>query len=346
MYYQLDRRPAIEEPLPSWATTAGSVGSVGSSADPIDWVFFNYSPNRPIPMPSLEEVKAFKLAYIELQTINKQDTYTLQAIMEGYMRDILELSVRIKFYIILFQIAQACYSLNLSRATHNDLHAGNVWITVKDPADPKNFVKIRYVTDQTVYNIRSNICCRLYDFDRAYAEKLGYNDLLAATDRSCFDYSQCNYVSNSKDFVKVLCYFIKVIMFLLPDDLPRAELIAELYSLILPADEVIVRPGYTLEQLTRDSYTSDQAGCFLRMKDAKGNWVSIPKDIYNLYEPLPYIMKQLSIYIKDMEDNLTAPTTNQKPVIFTDEPDFTFISRSVDFDKIGSYIMRDIAGNN
>lgn len=98
---------------------------------------------------------------------------------------------------LLFQVAQACYSLYLTRSAHNDLHLGNIWVQQFD--SPKN---LRYIIDGKTYDLEGcKYEIKLYDFDLAYSEQLGSNLSLA---RPGFEFIR-NKVVSGKDFVKVVC---------------------------------------------------------------------------------------------------------------------------------------------
>ena len=105
-------------------------------------------------------------------------------------------------FIILFQIAYACYSLFLSKVTHNDLHIGNIFIHTHPTKT------VMYVVNGNVYKFDTNNTIYIYDFDRSYSERLGENKLLLD---NCKYGSQCNYIisAGNKDFIKSLCYIQK-----------------------------------------------------------------------------------------------------------------------------------------
>lgn len=109
-------------------------------------------------------------------------------------------------FILLFQICQACYSLYSERACHNDLHSGNIWITTR-PDSKKN---LKYSINSKTYIFPEvTVLARLFDFDRAYAESIGRNPSLDTS--LCPKNGQCNKVIESKDFVKLLCYVVKLL---------------------------------------------------------------------------------------------------------------------------------------
>ena len=105
---------------------------------------------------------------------------------------------------IIFQITAACYAMSLSKMTHNDLHAGNIFIQDLD------------VTTDFLYNIndipiliRTKYKVLIFDFDRSYVKKLGENQILSS--EICSETSQCNEFIENKDIVKIFCYITKIL---------------------------------------------------------------------------------------------------------------------------------------
>ena len=110
--------------------------------------------------------------------------------------------------LILFQIVQACYCLYLKNATHNDLHAGNVFVTTR----PEHGLAIKYILpDGKLFEFKNVIhCARLFDFDRSYAMELGNNEALSMIEDNghslCSDFHQCNRTIKGKDIAQILCF--------------------------------------------------------------------------------------------------------------------------------------------
>jgi len=103
-------------------------------------------------------------------------------------------------YNILFQIFVACYSMSLSKMTHNDLHSGN--IMVRTLSKPKTLV---YLINKRKYVLKVKYFVHIYDFDRSYVKRLGDNESLNMYDI----YSQNNEVVENKDMMKILCSVYK-----------------------------------------------------------------------------------------------------------------------------------------
>jgi hypothetical protein len=103
-------------------------------------------------------------------------------------------------WLILCQLAIACYALFLSKTTHNDLHAGNVMLVPnKDPI---------------TYNINDEICTitplyivKVFDFDHAYVERYRPNRML--TDHLCNTEGYCNELVQGTDVCSIFGIFYR-----------------------------------------------------------------------------------------------------------------------------------------
>jgi hypothetical protein len=325
MYNQDENRPRIDAPVDSGDT--------------------HYYTNA-TAFKALNKYKDLKISYMELQSIDKAYTrvfgHSINRRASKVQFDNME--DRLELYIMLFQIAQACYALNLSRAIHNDLHDGNVWVTKKDPSDPASYVKVSYLVNGKQYNIRSNICCRIYDFDRSYAFKLGHNDrLVDASNELCPFLSQCNYVAGSKDFVKILYYVYK-----LADKVYKAELL----RLIIPESD----PHVNLRVLSRTRSTAAASAkpktiplsVFTQQVYAEGpflqdaNKKAVEEEIYSNYRPLPEIIDLLYKLILETKEKVTSPSSgNLLPVTFTDAPQHTFTCSASGFSPEGMITLSE-----
>ena len=71
----------------------------------------------------------------------------------------------------LYPVFYSCYCMSLSKANHNDLHFGNIYVIPRASSKV-----IRYdVEDFDPVYIKSSYDIKIYDFDRSYSEKLGIN---------------------------------------------------------------------------------------------------------------------------------------------------------------------------
>lgn len=73
-------------------------------------------------------------------------------------------------YTLLFQVAVACYAMELSKTNHNDLHHENVFVTIHD-APVTFYLRI----DGIVYELVTSLVCKVFDYDHASSESLGTN---------------------------------------------------------------------------------------------------------------------------------------------------------------------------
>jgi hypothetical protein len=101
---------------------------------------------------------------------------------------------------ILFQIFVACYSMSLTKMIHNDLHSGNIMVRSLDK--PKILV---YFINNRKYVLKVKYFVHIYDFDRAYAGRLGDNESLKMYNV----FSQDNELIENKDMMKLLCSVYK-----------------------------------------------------------------------------------------------------------------------------------------
>lgn len=106
-----------------------------------------------------------------------------------------------EFYQIYLQLCIACYVMSLSKINHNDLHTGNVFI--KTLEKPELFV---FEINGNKYDILTSKQVMVYDFDRAFCQRLGTNEFL--TGYPC-DFGQCNTFTELLDIYKVSCYLSK-----------------------------------------------------------------------------------------------------------------------------------------
>ncbi len=106
------------------------------------------------------------------------------------------------FWKIMFMTCIGCYGMSLGRMVHNDIHTGNVFI--KDLGEVQQYV---FSVDGTPIVISTRYLPLIYDYDRAYVERLGDNYLNRFFHRDfCEGYSQCNILVPNKDIIKVFCY--------------------------------------------------------------------------------------------------------------------------------------------
>ena len=161
----------------------------------------NQSPHFHFSSPDIEKILS-QLRFNIVMTENIKDkSFTFSEFIRKFAntdpvnRNIYEAH----FWILYLQVALACYTFQLHKCAHNDLHTGNIFIS------PHNRKIIQVVqVNGLKHFVRTSFDCKLYDFDRAYVEKFGKNDYLSLF---CKEYNQCNTVSDNLDFIKFSCYF-------------------------------------------------------------------------------------------------------------------------------------------
>ena len=112
---------------------------------------------------------------------------------EGYFYDISN-----EAWKVIFQIFAGIYALSLTKTVHNDLHIQNVMVEETD--DPTQYV---YNLNDDVYVFESKYKAMIFDYDRAYSEQFGENDLLNSILCGTIA-SQCNEFVENKDAIKFL----------------------------------------------------------------------------------------------------------------------------------------------
>ena len=219
---------------------------------------------------------------------------------------------------MLFQITQACYALYLSLAIHNDLHPGNIFITYRS-GEVHN---ILYVINGEKYPVSSDMCARLYDFDRSYAVREGNNKVLTLF--TCDSANQCNTLSVSKDYAKILCYVLKKMRAIGLDVTPLA-------GTLFDTDNVNLFAHKYAEGMDE---SMGQHSCFLKYTDHFGKMTPISSEdfIANLY-PYPTILRNLFNAMTLSDPTLTFQTSDN----ITD----TVVCNETDFDPLsGRYIIK------
>ena len=106
-----------------------------------------------------------------------------------------------EFAIVLFQIVYACYSMNLSKMVHNDLHAGNIW--VKDIGQETEVI---YVIQNGTYCMKTRWKVMVYDFDFSHCEWNGVNEKVDRDWVKEYNISNYNKDAQIKDVAKVFSY--------------------------------------------------------------------------------------------------------------------------------------------
>jgi hypothetical protein len=103
---------------------------------------------------------------------------------------------------IIFQVLAGCYAAAISRVTINDMHSGNIFIEEM----PRTSMTYNYAGNSYTFSTSHRV--RIYDFDRAYAKRLGPNKNLE--EKFC-EYGQCSEWIPNKDVYKLMCLVYKMI---------------------------------------------------------------------------------------------------------------------------------------
>ena len=125
------------------------------------------------------------------------------------------------------------------------------------------------------YKIRTKFIPKIYDFDRAYNSTLENNPMLRGD--ICYKYSQCNYIVNNKDFIKIVCYLYK--------DIPSIRI--KLLDLISTND--------TFRDIIKLVYVKFK-GCFLQVPTKEHTIESMPLFVYKNCNHITTIINNIYKY--------------------------------------------------
>lgn len=215
----------------------------------------------------------------------------------------------IELWNIVFQICVGCYSLSLSKILHNDMHMGNIFIK----EFPTEITSLYYINGKPII-IKSKYKPLIYDFDRAYTERLGENEFIKGKET----YSLKNFYIENKDIIKVFCFiynvlpmYRKYILDLVSKNKIGRDIIRESYNLSAPHVKKI---------------------CHLQFKcNEHGIIEPIPNEWYenfcNYEEIIEKIIKKLPPISLDSED---IDKTN----IFYCNKSYFYPNGSIDIEKI------------
>ena len=104
---------------------------------------------------------------------------------------------------VLIQLLIALNELTKIECAHNDLHLGNVLVKSNDSESTNKYT---YTVDKKEYtfNLNSNDCVLLYDWNRAYTKELEDNPINNKYNKDiCVKYSSCNEFVPQRDMLRV-----------------------------------------------------------------------------------------------------------------------------------------------
>jgi len=208
-----------------------------------------------------------------------------------------------EFYNILFQVAVACYAMSLSKMVHNDLHSNNIFI--KDLGIDTYFL---YNINDTKKVIRTRYQALIYDFDRAYQETLGDNEILKAHS-ICNKGSQCNIFVENKDIIKIMCYVYNMvdkkyikdnIIKIVSKETTNGSLLKNTYDITIEKDGV------------------KKKECFLQYIDDDGLKTAVPLEWYNNYNDTLNVVQKIGSELP----NYVVELVNSANKVFNCNKDF------------------------
>ena len=104
---------------------------------------------------------------------------------------------------VIFQVIAGCYAAALSQLTINDMHFGNIFLE----EIPETLVTYNYAGISCTFS--TTLRSLIFDFDRAYAVRLGDNESIVSTSSLCYISGQCNKYNPKKDLYKLFCSLYK-----------------------------------------------------------------------------------------------------------------------------------------
>lgn len=82
-----------------------------------------------------------------------------------------------QYWRLVFQVVAGCRVMQLSRMWHRDMHLNNIWVLPQSPQ-----LTVAYAYDDRVFTLDTHLLVVIFDFDRAYVERLGCNERLCTFD--------------------------------------------------------------------------------------------------------------------------------------------------------------------
>ena len=268
--------------------------------------------NQDNSRPAIQNVNGRKITYLDKLNLkynmilneNIKNATTLFDWIKIFNTDIS--TNLVEFWNILFQACYACYCMSLSKMVHNDLHSGNIFIE-----DLKKPVQMVYVVNGNKILIETRYKALIYDFDRAYVERLGRNKMIEGG--NCSIASQCNIYIENKDIVKILCYVYNNVPY---------ELKSQILKLISNSPDEI-REIKNVYELSR---------CFLQERNNRGDLVSKNISFYSRINSTDKILSNIVLKMRNI-----AYDKNKKYPVFSCNKDYFNRDGTLNYKEIQKY---------
>lgn len=212
-------------------------------------------------------------------------------------------------FLVIFQALAACYAMSSSKMVHQDLHLYNLYVQSKDTSVDEKRVNYKY--GGNLFTFESDYIVKIFDFDRAYAEKVGVNILL--NEDYTKENSQTNEYIENKDAIKMLrSIYAKCGTY------EQSEIILNMCC----------DPTRTVSyELLKETWNK---GNFLRTNEGRPLKTIEYKGFYSTFE----ILKNCAIL---------AGIENIYPTGYIPNPKFTYICNSSMFDNKGKVKSKNIS---
>lgn len=172
-------------------------------------------------------------------------------------------------WMLLFQVAYACYTLELAGVSHNDLHSGNVFVTTH--AAPVSYYICTSLTSPVYYRFQTVLQAKVYDFD--HASSVYYENAMIESSQFVRTHSYSHQVLRTKDFFKLI--------------IDLAHITSKGQPVFDEVLHLVVRQPVQLMPLLRKMY---KAGNSLQQ-----GGLSLKKYFFNNLHSLPEIMSRLAV---------------------------------------------------
>ena len=296
LYEDRNNRPALNQNNPSLQDVMQSSNYLQTSTN-----YFNIHTS----------LTTIRFVFSMLEAIDKSTTIQLHNMLQNNSRST-NRTITDETWIVIFQIALACYALFQSKVTHNDLHANNVF--VETLTESTQYI---FKVQNMYYTFTTNKKAKLFDFDRAYSSVHGVNPMINSVPRFCESLSVCNKNIEQIDIVKVLCS----LSFYYPNH--RANII----DLFIPGN---IPPGErtTLQQYWMYVFSQENPSCLLQQQRNQ----SVPRINYNKLLNFEAIISNIASKTNEIKTSTTIDTHNVNS-------NNLYVIEQENFDNLGNVIL-------
>ena len=213
---------------------------------------FDYTLNNTIPKnvaqtnEELIEELAFNIISLSIPENSIDNYFNLSK--SGYLDILLNIQSKkfIDFYVCLFQIAQACFTVYEKNSALNMNNFATIPLSVRDKK-----VVTQYILDDLVIKLKTNICVRISDFKYSYSYNLNDNPLIKKNN-VCITNNFCDEYRDIKDFLLILLPILKTIIKEFDSNKQLNIIIKEFIDLFYKSNENNQEDLITVENIIND----------------------------------------------------------------------------------------------